>query len=184
MLRRGALGTMIGCFSSQGKSAKGTCPQTLSRPSTSTIGFSFLRGLDFGTTSPLERHFISSAKASCRAFLMIISFACVNSSALLVEPFVQNLALCTSLVTARISDFQLEKRSNLCEPSSLSEALVVKTWICGRMSTSASGSMSSNASGCEKVSLAKKAGPVNQFSCSTWLLVLSECHGLQGCVLC
>lgn len=92
---------------------------------------------------------------------MTISLACVFSSVLLIEPFAQDLALCMSLVTARISDFQLEKHSNQFDPSSPSKVLVMKAWICGRTSASASGSMSSNSSGGE-VSLAKKTRPLNQ----------------------
>ncbi len=52
-----------------------------------------------------------------------------------------------SLAIPCVSSFQLEKRSNLCEPSSVSEAFVAKVAISGRTSASVSGSMSLKDSG-------------------------------------
>lgn len=76
--------------------------------------------------------------------------------------------------------FHLEKRSDQCELSSPSTVLVTNAVICGRTSVSEPGCMSSKVSGCEQVSLAKKAGPFNQM---VFFNMAAVPHSLQGCFL-
>lgn len=96
------------------------------RPSAPTMGFSFLRGLDLGIM-----------------FSLLLVLLC-KSIRLAVLTYVGSMAL--------LSAFQLEKNLKRCDPSLLSEALVVKVvTCCGHISVS----VSSKVSGLDLASLYK-----------------------------
>lgn len=138
---------MRGCFFSYDISAATVRPPILINPSLSMIGSSFFSGKCLETFSLLVRHLISSLKTSCCTHLMMVVLACLRWLPLSLSGALENaLAIWSSFAIARVSDFQLEKRSNLCEPSWTSVASVMKVVTCGQISVSVSDPTSSKVS--------------------------------------